>query len=190
MRAALRLLASAQPEKFLTPGAPTGLAGLLTHHTPRSTLLYHYSAVLDKLKQIPESSVYRQSTEALTKYRLKIVEETIPTGLREWEQKVEMQLSEFPEAFKTFRTSNGIMAVPSRSRHADPRSTKAAWDGEREPPTMEGIRSDRERKGQAAKFTGAHKGFNVKIEARQPKLPLEPPYTAEQYVSSSSPAFL
>ncbi|KAG9622147.1 hypothetical protein KCU64_g20939, partial [Aureobasidium melanogenum] len=66
MRASSRLLA--QASRFLTPGAPTGLTGVLTHAAPRSTLLYLYNSTLDKLKQFPEHSVYRQSTEALTKH--------------------------------------------------------------------------------------------------------------------------
>lgn len=104
MRPALRLLASVQRSgggaKFLEPGAPTGLTGLLTHPSPRSTLLYLYSTTLDKLKQLPESSVYRQSTEALTKHRMSIVEKTKPAGLEEWQTRVAKVVAEHPEAFR------------------------------------------------------------------------------------------
>src|SRR4051812_37862633 len=88
MRAAARLLASVKPSQFLEVGAPTGLTGLLTHASPRSTLLFHYHSTLDKLKQIPESSVYRQSTEALTKHRLKIIEGSKPQGWDQWQEKI------------------------------------------------------------------------------------------------------
>jgi len=104
MRPAIRLLASVQRSgggaQFLEPGAPTGLTGLLTHSSPRSTLLYLYSTTLDKLKQFPESSVYRQSTEALTKHRMSIVEKTKPAGLEEWQTRVQKVVEKNPEAFR------------------------------------------------------------------------------------------
>ena len=92
MRAALRLLASAtgtvRPSaRFLKPGSPTGLTGLGTHPSPRSALLYLYNHTLDKLKQIPEHSLYRQSAEALTKHRLAIVEEYVPEGYEAWQER-------------------------------------------------------------------------------------------------------
>ncbi|KAK1779142.1 ETC complex I subunit conserved region-domain-containing protein, partial [Copromyces sp. CBS 386.78] len=93
MRAALRLLASAatgtvRPStRFLKPGSPTGLTGLGTHPSPRSALLYLYNYTLDKLKQIPEHSLYRQSVEALTKHRLAIVEQFVPDGYDAWQER-------------------------------------------------------------------------------------------------------
>lgn len=92
MRAALRLLATAtgtvRPSaRFLKPGSPTGLTGLGTHPSPRSALLYLYNHTLDKLKQIPEHSLYRQSAEALTKHRLAIVEQYVPDGYDAWQER-------------------------------------------------------------------------------------------------------
>lgn len=92
MRAALRLLATAtgtvRPSaRFLKPGSPTGLTGLGTHPSPRSALLYLYNHTLDKLKQIPEHSLYRQSAEALTKHRLAIVEQYVPEGYEAWQER-------------------------------------------------------------------------------------------------------
>jgi NADH dehydrogenase (ubiquinone) 1 alpha subcomplex subunit 5 len=102
MRPALRLLASVTKgsQLYAEAGLPTGLTGLLTHYSPRSTLLYLYSSTLDKLQSFPEHSVYRQSTEALTRHRMSIVESVKPAGLAEWQQRVEKLVDEHPEAFK------------------------------------------------------------------------------------------
>lgn len=104
IRPTLRLLASTS--QYLTPGAPTGLTGLLTHATPRSTLLYIYSSTLDSLKAIPEHSVYRQSTEALTKHRMSIVESIKPAGLSEWQERVKGLVDEHPDAFRRVKAIN------------------------------------------------------------------------------------
>jgi len=64
--------------RYLEPGMPTGLTGLFTRQTPRATLLSIYGATLEKLKTIPEASVYRQSVEALTKHRMEIVKTVVP----------------------------------------------------------------------------------------------------------------
>ncbi|EME79116.1 uncharacterized protein MYCFIDRAFT_64015 [Pseudocercospora fijiensis CIRAD86] len=108
MRAALRLLASVQRStQFLETGAPTGLTGLLTHSSPRTTLLFLYHDTLDRLKALPEHSLYRQSTEALTKHRLKILEETKPQGLEEWQKRVASVAEGNTDAFKKFPTLSG-----------------------------------------------------------------------------------
>ncbi|GAM84873.1 hypothetical protein ANO11243_028750 [Dothideomycetidae sp. 11243] len=85
MRAARTLRAVAQSSaRFLEPGAPTGITGLLTHASPRAALVGIYTSTLQKLAQMPESSVYRQSTEALTRHRLSIVESIEPEGFAAW----------------------------------------------------------------------------------------------------------
>ncbi|KAK1755789.1 ETC complex I subunit conserved region-domain-containing protein [Echria macrotheca] len=84
MRRTFRLLASVKPARYLEAGAPTGLTGLYTHPSPRSALLFLYSSTLDKLRAVPEHSVYRQSVEALTKHRMALVEATVPPGHEEW----------------------------------------------------------------------------------------------------------
>lgn len=94
MRSSLRLLAVAKPSRFLEPSAPTGLAGLLTHPAPRTTLIHLYNTTLSKLSALPETSLYRQSTEALTKHRLAIIEATKPDGYAEWKQRAEKQIAE------------------------------------------------------------------------------------------------
>ncbi|KAF2877487.1 ETC complex I subunit conserved region-domain-containing protein [Massariosphaeria phaeospora] len=146
MRAATRLLASVKPGQYLEIGSPTGLTGLRTHPTPRSTLLYLYNSTLDKLKQIPESSVYRQSTEALTRHRMKIIEEVKPEGWDAWMEKVQMQVADNPDAFKIKKTSGGVSVVPPRYQSIDARKKAAEWDGEKHGSFPEGIRSQRERR--------------------------------------------
>ena len=100
MRNTLRLLAVVKPGRYLEAGNPTGLTGLLTHAAPRSTLLYTYGAILDKLKAFPEYSVYRQSTEALTKHRMKIIESIKPEGFEEWEKRATEKIEKYPEMFQ------------------------------------------------------------------------------------------
>ena len=84
MRLPLRLLAGVKPERFLEAGNPTGLTGLFTHPKPRRALIYFYEQTLEKLKTLPENSVYRQSAEAITRRRLKIVESEKPDGFDDW----------------------------------------------------------------------------------------------------------
>jgi NADH dehydrogenase (ubiquinone) 1 alpha subcomplex subunit 5 len=100
MRRTFSLLASVKPARYLEPGTPTGLTGLWTHNSPRSTLLYLYSSTLDKLQAFPESSLYRQSVEALTKHRMTLVEATVPPGYSEWEAKTKKQLADKPDLFR------------------------------------------------------------------------------------------
>lgn len=57
-------------------GNPTGLTGLYQHPNPRPALIALYNHTLTLLdKKFPKDSIYKQSVEALTKNRLKIVEE-------------------------------------------------------------------------------------------------------------------
>ena len=100
MRRTLRLLASVKPARYLEAGTPTGLTGLSTHPSPRSALVYLYSRTLDSLAEFPEESLYRQSTEALTKHRLNIVSAVEPEGYKEWSAKAKQIISENPGAFE------------------------------------------------------------------------------------------
>lgn len=99
MRGTLRLFASVKPVRYLQPGAPTGLTGLLTNPTPRSTLLYLYHKTLDKLADIPETSLYRQSVEAVTKHRLGLVQGVKPAGYDEWAAKTRAVIEQNPDEF-------------------------------------------------------------------------------------------
>lgn len=57
-------------------GEPTGLTGLYQHPNPIPTLTQVYDITLNRLKELPEHSVYRTSVENLTKSRKQIVEES------------------------------------------------------------------------------------------------------------------
>lgn len=181
MRVAARLFASVKPGQFLEAGAPTGLTGLVTHPSPRSTLVYLYSSTLDKLEKIPPSSVYRQSIEALTKHRLQIVEQVKPAGFDAWQQKIQMQIDENPGAFEIKETSRGVNIIPPRQKAVDSRTRAAEWDGEVGEATKEGPRTQRERTSQIAKLAGGNK-YDPERDVKQPKIDPEPQLTADQYV--------
>lgn len=137
MRATLRLLANIKPGRHLEPFTPTGLTGLVTHPSPRPTLIYLYQTTLQKLKAFPESSAYRQSTEALTRHRLQIVEATKPPGFEAWLERVQKTVAAEPERFKTLRASDGSYAAFQRDDGSDnPRGEE--WDGEGKEASTEG----------------------------------------------------
>ncbi|KAL1635958.1 hypothetical protein SLS58_010009 [Diplodia intermedia] len=184
MRPALRLLAAVKPVgRVLEPGAPTGLCGLYTHPAPRSTLVYLYSKTLDRLKQFPESSVYRQSTEALTRRRLNIIERIEPAGLKEWEERVQKQINANPDAFEKHgvavrQTADGRSFVTIRGKpEVDEREEE--WDGELDTePALEGVRTPAEKKGQKHAF-GYGRPENLE-KAQALRVEKEPSLTAEQ----------
>lgn len=107
MRRTLRLLANVKPVRYLEPGVPTGLTGVNTHPSPRSTLLYLYTTTLDKLKAAPQSSLYRQSIEALTTHRMNIVAAAEPPGHKEWQAKAAKLVEEHPEGFEMKQSGTG-----------------------------------------------------------------------------------
>lgn len=187
MRAALRLFAAVKPVgRVLEPGAPTGLTGLLTHAAPRSTLVYLYSKTLDKLSQFPESSVYRQSTEALARHRLSIVERMVPAGLAEWKERVQKEISANPEAFEKHgvavrHTANGKSFVTVlEAQEVDEREEE--WNSEPvEEPALEGIRTPAERANQKEAL-GYGRPENLD-KARAFRIEKEPSLTADQYVA-------
>lgn len=111
MRPASRLFAalSQSTSKYLTPYAPTGLTGIYTHPYPRPQLLYIYTSTLDKLSRLPRDSVYRQSTEALTRHRLAIIETETPAGFDAWQQHIERDV--FPNL------TSGQMKVAGDIKH-------------------------------------------------------------------------
>ncbi|CAG89023.2 DEHA2F07546p [Debaryomyces hansenii CBS767] len=57
-------------------GNPTGLTGIYQHPNPRPALIALYNHTLTVLDtKFPKESVYKQSVEALTRNRLKVVQE-------------------------------------------------------------------------------------------------------------------
>ena len=188
MRSTLRLLASVKPARYLEAGYKTGLTGLFTHPSPRHTLLYVYSSTLEKLKSLPESSLYRQSTEALTKHRLALVEATVPPGYAEWKEKSDKLLADHPEEFlaTSGRVDGSAMrkvTVGNRTfvlgtQHAPRDIRDEEWDGEKdEGPELEGPRTVEERKDQA--LLAERTALN---DVEQVDWVPEPPLTADQYV--------
>ena len=190
MRRTFRLLAAVKPGRYLEAGSPTGLTGLFTHPAPRSTLIYLYSSTLDKLKQFPESSLYRQSTEALSKHRLSIVSAIEPEGYKEWAAKAKKIVADNPEVFNTpsggvdhdggrhlKETLDGRQFVTSKvDKVVD--DTRDEWDGEENlGPELEGTRTTAERKGQSV-LGKERPGDDLKTIAWDP----EPLLTVEQYV--------
>ena len=91
--------------KYLTPGNPTGLTGVLTHPSPRTELIALYTATLAKLSRFPSSSAYRNATEALTAHRLAQAESLIPAGWDEWKTKADSLLQKYPNLFKVHSPS-------------------------------------------------------------------------------------
>lgn len=183
MKPAHRLLASAVTKSgYLNPLAPTGLAGILTHPAPRPALIFTYKATLEKLSKLPESSVYRQSVEALTKHRLAIVEAAIPAGHDEWRKRLDAQLAANPEIFGPHGTARKVsrggqsFIVSQRKEITDDRTME--YDGESGAARGEGPRPIEERQGQAADL-----GDGQEVEAFQHEaveLEDEPALTAAQ----------
>ncbi|KAI0843224.1 ETC complex I subunit conserved region-domain-containing protein [Hypoxylon sp. FL0890] len=169
MRRTLRLFAAVKPARYLEPGAPTGLTGLYTHGSPRSTLLYLYSRTLEKLQQFPESSLYRQSVEALTKHRMSAVEAVEPPGYAEWVAKARKIAAQHPGQFHVTLSANAnrpaeraaVVQTEAGGRlfvHSVEQTPKderlEEWDGEPdEGPGTEGLRGPEDRKEHELLYT-------------------------------------
>ncbi|RWA09720.1 hypothetical protein EKO27_g5384 [Xylaria grammica] len=157
MRRTLRLLANVKPARYLVAGNPTGLTGLYTHSSPRSSLLFLYSRTLEKLQKFPESSLYRKSIEAQTKHRMAIVEAAVPPGYQEWAQRAQKIIRENPEEFtiatnakiggaKAFTVTSGSSVFVHRADPQPEDLRHEEWDGERdEGAGSEGLRGAEER---------------------------------------------
>ena len=191
MRAAVRLLASVKPGRFLEAGNPTGLTGLFTHPSPRSTLIALYSETLDKLETFPEHSVYRQSAEAITRHRMKIIESVKPEGYEAWSERARKRIEAHPELFTAQKDSNVGMSVHdgriamNTDTSAENDDREIEWDGERMVATAEGVRTEDEKAYQA--LLGRDKpelGMNDKVATWEP----EPPLEAKRYVQDYTKA--
>ena len=188
MRITSRLFASVKPSRYLEAGNPTGLTGLYTHPAPRSALIYLYSSTLDKLKAFPESSVYRQSAESLTRYRLRIVVDIKPAGWDEWAAKGKQEIIEHPEVFDTPKdATTHENAKHVKSTHdgrtfvttilpSEVDENDLEWDGEIAPATLEGTRVAEERRFQGKMLEMEPPGGDEKKIEWTP----EPPLDADQ----------
>lgn len=158
----MRLFANVKPGRFLEAGTPTGLTGLFTHEAPRSTLMYIYTSTLEKLKALPETSVYRQSAESLTNHRLNIVESVKPPGWDEWAEKAKAKIAAHPEVFNTPEggvdheggtfgkhvksVKQGRTFVTTKNQE-EPDEREEEWDGETVgAPVLEGPKGSAETK--------------------------------------------
>lgn len=186
MRTAQRLYAAlaSSSSNYLTPHTPTGLTGILTHPFPRPALIYIYSSTLDKLSRLPKDSVYRQSTEALTRHRLNIIESEVPPGFTEWQNKIESETLPKLESgeikalgdLKHLRVQNRPYLfhqyVPSQR---DDREVE--WNGERDVGERgEGTRDAKFRAMQAQQEGGQIMEEQLRGEA----IENEPPLTRDQ----------
>lgn len=191
MRTTTRLYATVKSAtRYLEANTPTGLTGLSTHPTPRPTLLLTYNQTLEKLKQIPANSVYRQSCEALTKQRLAIVEETKPPGYDEWLGRVQKVIESNPDAYGKFRATGAFVQEQLTFEG------KSTWDGKytRRDARKEGsnTQSEAEEKLNAMQ-RDIEKTDKEEAEGVAPQLidlETEPPLTADQYGFSLIPFVL
>lgn len=190
MRSTVRLLASAK-SAHLTPYAPTGLAGLDTHPTPRAALHTLYDKTLNRLQQLPESSIYRQSCEAITLRRLQTVLNTKPAGYDEWNQRIKSLLEStekkrhpevelHPQKFQAMKRADGSYDIPP------PKEEVFSERGARKEPAWQegGVQSEeyaqrkletmQEEEGEA--FVSARYGQIEDVKGYGP----EPPLTTEQ----------
>ncbi|KAL8668945.1 MAG: hypothetical protein Q9168_006442 [Polycauliona sp. 1 TL-2023] len=153
MKSTSRLFAVVKSERFLTPGNPTGLTGLLTHPAPRSQLIYIYSSTLDKLSKIPEHSVYRQSAEAITRQRLSIINGFKPPGYEEWVQRAKQKIAEHPNVFGKDAEPSSVFMSAQLTQEKDSRDIQ--WDNRKQPAGLEGTRTAEERDRASAVATKA-----------------------------------
>ncbi|KAI4103636.1 MAG: hypothetical protein LQ339_004165 [Xanthoria mediterranea] len=177
MRSTSRLFAVVKSERFLTPGNPTGLTGLLTHPAPRSQLIYLYSSTLDKLSKIPEHSVYRQSAEAITRQRLNIINGFKPPGYEEWAQRAKQKIDEHPNVFGKDREPSTVFMSAQLTEERDQRDVQ--WDNRKQPAGLEGTRTAEERTQQSAVATKAAFTPEADIVQWENEPPLEASQIAE-----------
>ncbi|KAI8995592.1 NADH2 dehydrogenase [Trametes punicea] len=68
------MLRFTRPLLYAARKPSTGITGLKVHRDPVPELKKTYEDTLQALSAIPQSSVYRQGTEALTLHKLKVLE--------------------------------------------------------------------------------------------------------------------
>lgn len=168
----------------LTANTPTGLTGLFTHPSPRPHLIYLYNATLVKLSKLPPESVYRQSTESLTKHRLAIVENTVPAGLSEWQQRVSKIADSDeagPERALARLMLRGKGYLPQKKEQPDQRYIEWDDDDDKGEERSEGPREGEDlTKDQAKEF-----GQGIEPHELQPRhvyVEDEPSLSYDQYV--------
>ncbi|KAI9892236.1 MAG: hypothetical protein M1814_001695 [Vezdaea aestivalis] len=194
MRVATRLLANVKGPRILESYQPTGLTGLLTHPSPRSTLLYTYNATLEKLQKFPESSVYRKSTEALTRKRLKVVEAHTPIGFEQWQTRAEEHFKNNPKELEKLLGTKSLYNVSElqgkiflmTQDRPEPDPLKDAWSGTKPGTVLEGTYTEEEK--QRAKHFDTYyeggRGGNVSILDEEPQLNVDQIAAIEQEIGA------
>ncbi|RDA85593.1 hypothetical protein CP532_0896 [Ophiocordyceps camponoti-leonardi (nom. inval.)] len=138
------------------------------------------------LQEIPETSLYRQSVEAITNHRIGIVEQMRPHGHQEWAARAREIVRKHPEQFRvasgrvdgseaqSISIGNRMFVVGSKHDRGDIRLEE--WNGEEnEGGELEGIRTPAERKDQVAWAERRPMGELDKVEWEN-----EPQLTAAQ----------
>lgn len=176
MRPALRLLATLRRGQYLQPGTPTGLTGLLTANSPRSQLLYLYNSTLEKLQQFPDHSIYRQSTEALTRHRMSIIESVRPEGLEAWQSRVAHLVESHPKAFKKIEGQHGYNIVYAPSEAPVTNDEQRVKEAYRAKPNLEGPQLEQDVASRGRELARDL----MKEEASALSIESEPPLSVEQ----------
>ena len=182
MRSTVRLYATIVrgQASHIEANIPTGLTGLRAHPSPRPHLIYLYNATLSRLSHLPEDSVYRKSTEALTKHRLTIIESAVPAGLSEWQQRISAiadQSDATPERSLARLMMRGKGYLPQGQDRRDPRYIE--WDDDEGEERAEGVREGDDLLSNQAEEFGAGKEAH-EIEPRHVHLEDEPGLSADQ----------
>ena len=134
--------------------------------------------------------MYRQSTEALTRYRRSIVESVKPEGYDAWSERSKKELDKHPELFEAKSGESGgrpgapllvkrggTTYVTLETHTPDP--DKYEWDGEDDAgPSVEGTRSAEEREDDFQSIS--HQSFGM--EDKNIEFEPEPPLDSNQYV--------
>jgi hypothetical protein len=169
MRPTPSALAALKP-RHLRPGHPTGLTGLLTHPSPRPTLIHLYTRTLAALTALPAGSAYRAALEALTRDRLAVVTATRPAGYERW-----------AEAGAGRGAADGGVAEGAVGRWWAPARDErdVAWDGEPVRAEPEGARTRAEKGGLVGRLAAAAAAAGEDVEAGDGWVG-EPPLEVEQ----------
>jgi NADH dehydrogenase (ubiquinone) 1 alpha subcomplex subunit 5 len=176
--------------QYLERGAPTGLTGLITHPAPRAALLGTYQLTLHRLRQLPTSSVYRQSCEALTKQRLKVIEATVPEGYDAWLERVKKTISAHQSTYSKYLKDNTIDYAALKEHDAIPKDLGAMgnqpWDGKLTRRRSEGSNTFEQAQAKADAAQRDLEGMEqVDKEGEVVDLETEPALTREQYDAHS-----
>jgi NADH dehydrogenase (ubiquinone) 1 alpha subcomplex subunit 5 len=159
------------------------LTGLHTHPAPRSTLIYLYSSTLSKLEQIPESSVYRQATEALTKKRLAIIEAVKPIGFDAWEARMKHTVDNLGDQIGPKGLAyEGRQFILARMWKKEKNVADMEWDGLKPSKGLDGPKTQAE----MDQLHAAEDKLKAADDLARPSLEPEPLLTVEQYVLSLS----